>query len=225
MLGGLALPRARLVAEVGGVDPDQVTADLGDLGGRVVRRGLVRRGHTTHGAPLRATRNVRAGGASPCAGTSGAARTSARSRSVLTTPSCSTSACGRVLVVSHDLACCQLSSKTWISSTAVPGRGPLHGALAPGTGGGHVGPAPLDHDFLVAVVLGHAHLQASERGGADRDPRGSRHLRFLHVSRLGRRASRTHDPRRGGDHTCLARMDYVRPAQVWKPELPGRTTS
>ena len=37
-LGRLALPRSGLVAEVGGVDPDQVAADLDDLGGRVVGR-------------------------------------------------------------------------------------------------------------------------------------------------------------------------------------------
>ena len=36
VLGGLALAGAGLVAEVGGVDPDQVAADLGDLGGGVV---------------------------------------------------------------------------------------------------------------------------------------------------------------------------------------------
>src|SRR5690606_18539586 len=36
VLGRLPLPRARVVPVVGRVDPDQVTADLRDLGGRIV---------------------------------------------------------------------------------------------------------------------------------------------------------------------------------------------
>ena len=43
------------------------------------------------------------------------------SPSAPTTPSVSASAIGRLFVVSHDLECFQLSSKTWISRMTVPG--------------------------------------------------------------------------------------------------------
>ena len=62
---------------------------------------------------------------------------------------------------------------------------PQDGALAPGTGGGHVWPPPLDDDVVVAVFIGYTHLQPPEGRCPDPGLRDDGRLRFIHVANLG----------------------------------------
>ncbi len=172
VLGGLALARARLVAEVGRVDADQVTADLRDLGCGVVVGVLSGGAHGPHSAAAGA---VVESAVSDPAGTPAQRRWRAPARGLIervwaqrtsppaaTTPSCRASAIGSALRGLPRPGVLPALLEDLDLEDDGARDGPLDGALAPCPGRRAVRPPALDHDLFEAVLLGYTHLQPAQ---------------------------------------------------------------